>query len=78
MEPQIRLELERRRAWRLVLVHLLALLGVPLWIAAAWPRRVPASVHAFLLAAWAVAALASCGAMILVVRSKRRYRRHLQ
>jgi hypothetical protein len=69
------LELERMRAVRLLLVQLLALLGFPLWLTAAWPRLVPASLQALLLAAWAMVGGATTWAFVAVVRCKRRYAR---
>jgi hypothetical protein len=46
---------ERARALRQGLLALLGLLGLPLWVSAIWPARLPAGLGTLAAAAWAVA-----------------------
>jgi hypothetical protein len=56
--------LERARARRVKLAHLLALLGVPLWLVAAWPARWAADLRALVLAGFAVALAGVVGSLV--------------
>jgi hypothetical protein len=67
---------ERARAVRDVLIALLAVLGLPLWLLAAWPGQFSTSLRTFAAAGWAVAALAVVAAVVRAhwwtrVRSRR-------
>lgn len=54
---------ERARAVRDLLIALLALLGLPLFLLAAWPGHFATSLRALAVAGWAVAALAVVAAL---------------
>jgi hypothetical protein len=55
---------ERARAVRDLLIALLAVLGLPLWLVAAWPRQFSTSLRTLAAAGWAVAALAVVAAVV--------------
>ena len=50
---------KRVYAGRLLLVHLLAVIGVLLWVSAAWPVLFLESTRAFILALWGTCGLAA-------------------
>jgi hypothetical protein len=54
---------ERARAVRDLLIALLAVLGLPLWLLAAWPGGFPTPLRTLAAAGWAVAALAVLAAV---------------
>ena len=58
---------ERARAVRDLLIALLAVLGLPLWLLAAWPGHFSTSLRTLAAAGWAVAALA---VVVAVVRAR--------
>ena len=67
---------ERARAVRDLLIALLAVLGLPLWLLAAWPGRFSAPLRTLAATGWAVAALAVLAAVVRAhwwtrVRSRR-------
>jgi hypothetical protein len=67
---------ERARAVRDLLIALLAVLGLPLWLVAAWPSQFSTSLRTLAAAGWAVAALAVVAAVVRArwwtrVRSRR-------
>ena len=67
---------ERARAVRDLLIALLAVLGLPLWLLAAWPGRFSAPLRTLAATGWAVAALAVLAAAVRArwltrVRSRR-------
>jgi hypothetical protein len=47
--------LERARGVRSLLVHLLAIVALPVWLAAVWPRRMSPNLREAALAGWGVA-----------------------
>jgi hypothetical protein len=55
---------ERVRAWRDLLITLVALLGLPLWLLDAWPGRFSSQLRVLAATCWAVAALAVVGALV--------------
>lgn len=66
---------ERARARRQRVVGLLGALGVPLWLSAVWPARLPVGLGSFVAAAWALAfggfVLALIGEGITILRRAR-------
>jgi hypothetical protein len=55
---------ERARALRDVAMMLVALLGLPLWVAANWPARFPHQLRVFAGSIWALAALVVVAALV--------------
>ena len=68
LDAQRCLEVAAVRRW--VLVCLLIVLGVPLWLSAAWPQAM-GRMRAVALACWAICA----GSLVLAVISERRWLR---
>gem|GEM_PF-4603722 len=62
---------ERARHLRVSLVYLLSLLGIPIWLSAALPTRVPQRLRASSLDAWALCLLG----LVLAIVSEWRLRR---
>jgi hypothetical protein len=69
---RLHLMMERARDLRVFLVHILSLLGVPIWLTAALPTRVPQSLRTPSLEAFAVGLL---GLVLAVVAEWRLHRR---
>ena len=69
---QLHLMIERARHLRVFLVYLLSLLGVPIWLTAALPTRVPQSLRAPSLDAWAICLL---GLVLAIVSEWRLHRK---
>jgi hypothetical protein len=68
--------LQRARASRMVLVHVLAAAGLPVWLMALWPRWASGEARRLVLVLWAWSALM---AVVALVRERRwRWRRDAQ
>jgi hypothetical protein len=67
----LHLMLEHARQVRVLLTYVLALLGVPIWLTAALPTRVPHGVRTLSLYAWAIGLLC----LVFAVISERRLHR---
>jgi len=50
---EVQFTYERMRTGRSFCVHLLAILGVPVWLEAIWPSLLPAEMRLFSLVLWA-------------------------
>jgi hypothetical protein len=62
---------ERTRALRQTLVHLLAILGVPLWLAAVWPRGIGSRLAAIVVTCWGLCLAAALAATLWEWRCQR-------
>jgi hypothetical protein len=62
---------ERARALRELLVHVLAGLSLPVWLAAAWPGRIAGELRSAAVAAW----LLCVGGLLAAIVSEWRWHR---
>jgi len=69
------LEAERLHAVRLLLLHALALVGLPVWLGAAWPALLPATGRRLALVAWVSLLVAVVATVISEARWLRRLAR---
>lgn len=72
---EAQLAIERAYSFRVLLVHLLGALSVPLWFSAVFPRWVPEGPLFLVLALWA---LCMTGAFLALISEGRLYRQRTE